>query len=133
MNGTPAAELGGKVREIWQGVLRPEAVAAGVTEPVLSFLERRMLTSNPAGLVSMAAALLKAEDKTAELADRGLPAHVLYGEEDNAWPPAQQRQMAARLGAECTCIPGAAHNPNVEAPATTALALTKFWNAAEGL
>jgi pimeloyl-ACP methyl ester carboxylesterase len=39
--------------------------------------------------------------------------------------------MAARLDAERTCIPGAAHNPNVEAPATTAHALTKFWNGAE--
>ena len=39
--------------------------------------------------------------------------------------------MAARLNAERTCIPAAAHNPNVEAPATTAHALTTFWNAAE--
>jgi pimeloyl-ACP methyl ester carboxylesterase len=39
--------------------------------------------------------------------------------------------MAVRLGAERTCIPGAAHNPNVEAPATTAHALTSFWKASE--
>jgi hypothetical protein len=39
--------------------------------------------------------------------------------------------MAGVMNAERTCIPGAAHNPNVEAPATTAHALTKFWNAAE--
>ena len=39
------------------------------------------------------------------------------------WPPA--------LGAEQFCIPGAAHNPNVEAPATTAHALTSFWTSAE--
>ena len=39
--------------------------------------------------------------------------------------------MAARLNAERTCIPAAAHNPNVEAPATTAHALTTFWNATE--
>jgi len=39
--------------------------------------------------------------------------------------------MASVMNAERTCIPGAAHNPNVEAPATTAHALTKFWNAAE--
>ena len=40
--------------------------------------------------------------------------------------------MAARLNAERTCIPAAAHYPNVEAPATTAHALTTFWNATEG-
>jgi pimeloyl-ACP methyl ester carboxylesterase len=39
--------------------------------------------------------------------------------------------MASLLSAELTCIPGAAHNPNVEAPATTAHALTKFWNSVE--
>jgi hypothetical protein len=39
--------------------------------------------------------------------------------------------MATSLAAQRTCIPGAAHNPNVEAPATTAHALTTFWNAAE--
>jgi pimeloyl-ACP methyl ester carboxylesterase len=131
LDGTPADEMGPKVAEIWHGVLKPEAVAAGVTGPVLAFLEERMLGNNPTGLVSMASHLLKAEDKTAELAARGIPAFVLYGEDDNAWPAGQQRDMAARLGAEHTCIPGAAHNPNVEAPATTAHALTKFWNAVE--
>ena len=131
VDGTPVAELGGKLAEIWYGAARPQAEAAGVTEPVLSFLGQRMLGSNPTGLVTMAAHLLKAEDKTAELAARGLPAFVLYGENDNAWPPAQQRDMAARLNAERTCIPGAAHSPNVEAPATTAHALTRFWHSAE--
>ena len=97
----------------------------------MAFLEERMLANNPTGLVTMATHLLKAEDKTAELAARRLPTFVLYGEDDNAWPTAQQRDMAAGLNAERTCIPGAAHNPNVEAPATTAHALTKFWNAAE--
>jgi pimeloyl-ACP methyl ester carboxylesterase len=90
-----------------------------------------MLANNPTGLVTMATHLLKAEDKTAELAARGIPAFVLYGEDDNAWPTTQQRDMASVMSAERTCIPGAAHNPNVEAPATTAHALTKFWNAAE--
>jgi pimeloyl-ACP methyl ester carboxylesterase len=129
---TPVAGLPAKVAEIWNGVLKPEAVAGGVTAPILAFLEERMLANNPTGLVTMAAHLLKAEDKTAELAAScNAHAFVLYGEEDNAWPTAQQRDMAKALHAECTCIPGAAHNPNVEAPATTAHALTRFWNAAE--
>ena len=131
LDGTPTSGLRDKIAEIWNGVLKPEAVAAGVTHPVMAFLEERMLANNPTGLVTMATHLLKAEDKTADLAGHRLPTFILYGEDDNAWPSSQQRQMAARLGAERTCIPGAAHNPNVEAPATTALALTKFWNAAE--
>jgi len=131
LDGTPASGLRDKVAEVWNGVLKPEAVTAGVAHPVMAFLEERMLANNPTGLVTMATHLLKAEDKTAELAARGIPAFVLYGEDDNAWPTAQQRDMASVMSAERTCIPGAAHNPNVEAPATTAHALTKFWNAAE--
>jgi pimeloyl-ACP methyl ester carboxylesterase len=131
LDGTPAASLRPKVSEIWHTVLKPDAVAAGIDGPVLAFLEERMVANNPTGLVTMASHLLKAEDKTAELAARGIPAFVLYGEDDDAWPTEQQRDMAARLGAERTCIPGAAHSPNVEAPATTAHALTKFWNSVE--
>ena len=56
---------------------------------------------------------------------------VLYGENDDAWPPEVQDQMAKRLGAERVCIPAAAHSPAVEAPETTASTLTAFWNSAE--
>ena len=131
LDGTPTSALRDKIAEIWSGMLKPEAISTGVTDPVLAFLEERMLANNPTGLVTMATHLLKAEDKTAELGARGIPTFVLYGEEDNAWPATQQRDMASVLNAERTCIPGAAHNPNVEAPATTAHALTKFWNVTE--
>jgi pimeloyl-ACP methyl ester carboxylesterase len=131
LDGTPTAELPAKVARIWASTLKPEAAVAGPPELILAFLEERMLANNPTGLVTMASHLLKAEDKTAELAACGVPAYVLYGEDDNAWTTSQQQDMAVRLGAEWTCIPGAAHNPNVEAPATTAHALTKFWNRYE--
>jgi len=131
LDGTAPDGLGAKIAEIWNGMLKPERVAAGVTDPVLTFLEERMLANNPTGLVTMAAHLLKAEDKTAALAARKIPAYVVYGEEDNGWPTDQQQEMALVLDAERTCIPGAAHNPNVEAPATTAHALTTFWNSTE--
>ena len=131
LDGTATADLGAKVAEVWHGALKPQAVAAGVTDQIVAFLEARMLANNPTGLVSMATQLLKAEDKTAALAARNIPTFVLYGEEDNAWPTTQQREMAGVLNAEHTCIPCAAHNPNVEAPATTAHALTKFWNSTE--
>ena len=131
VDGTPAADLKGKVAEMWYGSLKRQAVKAGVAAPIVAFLEQRMLANNPIGLVTMAAQLLKAEDRTDQLAARSVPTFVLYGEDDNAWPTTEQRDMAVRLNAERTCIPAAAHNPNVEAPATTAHALTTFWNAAE--
>jgi pimeloyl-ACP methyl ester carboxylesterase len=131
LDSVPPERLRDKLAELWRAKLKPQAVAAGTSAPMVAFLEERMLANNPTGMVTMAAYLLKAEDKTADLAARHIPAFVLYGEDDNAWPTAQQRDMAVRLDAERSCIPGAAHNPNVEAPATTAHALTMFWNSAE--
>jgi len=131
VDGTPDAELADKVAQMWRASLKPAIVAAGVAAPIVAFLEERMLANNPAGLVAMATHLLKAQDRTGELAALGIPTFVLYGEDDNAWPTAQQQDMADRLNAERLCIPAAAHNPNVEAPATTAHALTTFWNALE--
>jgi pimeloyl-ACP methyl ester carboxylesterase len=52
---------------------------------------------------------------------------VLFGAEDDAWPPAEQRDMARRLGARSVAVPGAAHSPAVENPAGTAAALLDFW------
>jgi pimeloyl-ACP methyl ester carboxylesterase len=76
--------------------------------------------------------LLSAPDRTAELARlAGFPLLVVYGEDDDKWEPAAQEEMAAALGAERVCIPGAAHSPAVEAPETTASALNAFWHAAE--
>jgi len=131
LDDTPTADLKGKVAELWYASLRPQAVQARVDAPVLAFLEQRMLGNNPTGLATMASELLTAPDRTDELAARSIPTFVLYGEDDNAWPTAEQQDMAARLNAEQTCIPAAAHNPNVEAPATTAHALTTFWNGTE--
>jgi pimeloyl-ACP methyl ester carboxylesterase len=131
LNGVAPQDLKGKIAELWHGVLKPQAVADGVPGPIVAFLEERMLASNPVGLATMAGHMLEAGDSTEDLASRGIPTLVLYGEDDNAWPAAMQEDMAARLGAQRTCIPGAAHSPNVEAPATTVQALTTFWNATE--
>jgi pimeloyl-ACP methyl ester carboxylesterase len=126
-------ELRVKVSGIWHGSLKPQAIADGVAAPVVEFLQDRMLANNPTGLVTMARQLLAADDRTAELAAQGVPVFVLYGEDDNAWATDIQEDMARRLGARRACIPGAAHSPAVEAPATTAHALTDFWDATEGI
>jgi pimeloyl-ACP methyl ester carboxylesterase len=117
---------------LWRTYLEPQAVADGVAAPIVAFLAKRMLSNDPYGLVHMARHLLTAPDRTSELArlDR-IGMLVIYGEDDNSWSPAAQEAMARRLGARRICIPGAAHSPAVEAPATTAIALTQFWDAAE--
>jgi pimeloyl-ACP methyl ester carboxylesterase len=126
-----AADLAAGIADVWRVHLEPQAVAAAVPAPIVAFLGRRMLSNDPAGLVLMARHMLTAPDLTAELARLDLPMLVIYGEDDNAWSPADQERMAQRLGARRLCIPAAMHSPAVEAPATTASALTQFWDAAE--
>lgn len=126
------AALGAGISQLWRAHLEPQAVAAGVPAPIVAFLAKRMLSNDPNGLVLMARHMLTAADRTAELAQLSqLPMLVIYGENDNSWSPAAQENMARRLGARRVCIPAAVHSPAVEAPATTASALTDFWDAAE--
>jgi pimeloyl-ACP methyl ester carboxylesterase len=126
------AALRAGIAELWRAHLEPPALAAGVPGHIVAFLGRRMRANDPDGLVLMAAHMLAAPDRTAELArlDRP-PMLVIYGENDNAWSPTAQENMARRLRARRLCIPAAVHSPAVEAPATTASALTQFWDEAE--
>ena len=130
--GAEPRDLPGKIAEIWHGILEPQAAASGLPGPIRAFLGERMLANNPAGFITMAGHLLTADDQTADLAKRDIATFVLYGENDDAWPPQLQEDMARRLQARRARIPGAAHSPAVEAPAATAYELTSFWNAAEG-
>jgi pimeloyl-ACP methyl ester carboxylesterase len=121
------------IEQIWDSALGPQAVAAGVKPEIVAFLRERMLGNSPVGLQVTAQYLLRAPDRTSELAGQlHIPVLVLYGEDDDKWGPAAQEEMASRLGAQRVCIPGAAHSPAVEAPETTASALNTFWHAAEG-
>jgi pimeloyl-ACP methyl ester carboxylesterase len=126
------AALAAGISRLWRAQLEPRAVTSGVPAPIVAFLAERMLGNDPYGLVLMAQHMLAAPDRTAELAGLSrLPMLVIYGENDNSWSPAAQETMARRLSARRVCIPGAAHSPAVEAPATTASALTCFWDEAE--
>ena len=102
------------------------------TDEVRAFLRRRFVTGSAAGLLGSGDALLAEPDRTAELAATGVPVLVLHGEDDDAWPPAVQREMAGRLGAAYAVVPGAAHSPAAEAPAQTADALLAFWDRPRG-
>jgi len=125
-------QLPQRVAQVWEHHLE-QATAEGVPPmPIIGFLRDRLTRTSAAGLIAMGEYLLAAPDRTAALAELGsAPVLVLYGENDDAWSPEVQDQMAKRLGAERVCIPAAAHSPAVEAPETTASTLTAFWNSAE--
>ncbi|MBW8481323.1 alpha/beta fold hydrolase [Actinomadura parmotrematis] len=120
---------------IWEISIGPDAVARGVPPEVVEFLRRRTLGNCPAGLMAMADELTSAPDLTDELAkvsaDTGLRTLVLYGEDDDVWDPRVQARMAERLDAARVVIPSAAHSPAVDAPETTAAALSAFWAQCE--
>ncbi|WP_285491847.1 alpha/beta hydrolase [Actinomadura sp. NBRC 104425] len=123
------------MERIWSLTLEPDARSRGLASEIVDFLKARTLGNCELGLRTMAAELLSAPDRVDELAKQaeedGLPILVLYGEDDDVWDPREQAAMAERLDAARVVIPGAAHSPAVEAPETTAGALTDFWNAAE--
>ena len=132
LDGKPAEALPGEVKRIWDTYLEPQAVADGTPAAVLEFVRTRMLASCATGLKTMAEHLLACPDRTAALAQLpGARMLVVYGEDDDAWAPSIQEEMARQLSAERVCIPGAAHSPAVEAPETAASILTSFWNAVE--
>ncbi|MGH3273697.1 MAG: alpha/beta fold hydrolase [Streptosporangiaceae bacterium] len=137
-------QLGASIARLWRERLEPQARLDATDEGIIAFLRERTFRTCPIGLIAMARYLLTCPDRTSELAALSrppgtasapapvaLPVMVIYGENDDAWPPAAQQRMARALDAEQACIPGAAHSPAVEAPETTAQAMTTFWNAAE--
>ena len=127
----PPGALPGEIERLWETQLEPEAVADRVPAPIIEFLRTRLLASCPVGLRSMGETLLSCPDRTAALARLAVPLLVLYGEDDDAWAPAIQEEMAKRLDATRVCVPAAGHSPAVDAPETVASTLTAFWNAAE--
>ena len=116
--------------QLYAAVLAAERAQPGHVQPppeVAEFLERRFLANSPAMLKGMADALRSEPDRVAELAATGIRTLVAHGEDDDAWPPAAQSDMARRLGSGYAVIPAAAHSPAVENPSATVDVLLGFW------
>ncbi|HEX3707507.1 MAG TPA: alpha/beta hydrolase [Mycobacteriales bacterium] len=120
--------LDGGVPQVWEATVALNAAAAAMQPPeVQSFIERRFLASPAAALLGMGEELAHAVDRTEELAAAGVAILVACGENDDAWSPAEQQQMAIRLGAPYVAIPGAGHSPAVDQPDAVAAAFESFW------
>jgi pimeloyl-ACP methyl ester carboxylesterase len=141
----PGALPAGRRRELLEAaepVMRAEGIEAvqrlldgqeriAESPELAALLRARLLRSSSAGLLGMASGLRTEPDRVAELAaalrTSAIPCLVAFGESDDAWPVAVQRDMAARLGAEVAVIPGAAHSPNTENPQALLDALLATW------
>lgn len=112
-----------RLREARDGVVEPPELAA--------LLRTRFLTSAPAGLFGMAAALRTEPDRVTELATAlhaaAIRCLVVCGESDDCWPVPVQVEMAARLGAEVAVVPDAGHSPNTENPGALLDVLVTVW------
>ncbi|HVV74953.1 MAG TPA: alpha/beta fold hydrolase [Mycobacteriales bacterium] len=123
---------GGGVPELWQITAELNAAATALQPPaVQEYVRRRFLASPAAALLGMGEAVTQAADRTDELAKTDVPVLVACGENDDAWSPAEQQDMADRLGTELVTFPGTGHSPNVDTPEAVADTLTSFWNAVD--
>lgn len=102
-------------------------------EELKNFFRARFEGSSAAGLLGMATALRSEPDRVDDLAAALVkieaPCLVVTGERDDAWSVPEQRAMAARLSAEFTLVPGAAHSPNTENPAAFLEILLRSWTS----
>ena len=107
------------------------ATRGEATPEVEAFVEERFVRSAAGSLIGIAKILASAPNRADDVAALTLATHVLFGEDDDAWPIAVQRSMADVLGAPVTVVAGAGHSPNVDEPAATAAALAAFFGSVE--
>jgi pimeloyl-ACP methyl ester carboxylesterase len=98
-----------------------------VPTDVRDFLRRRFLASPSAALMGMGSELITVPDLVDELRETGIPIFVAHGVNDDAWTPAEQHDMAQRLGAPYLVFDAAGHSAAVDVPEATAAALESFW------
>jgi pimeloyl-ACP methyl ester carboxylesterase len=120
--------LEGGLEAVWEAsqALPPHPGKPVVPDEVRDFLRARLVGGSAAGLLAMADSLTSEPDRVEELKAADVPLLVMYGEQDDAWSPAEQDDMAARLGAPVIVVPDAFHSPAVENSALTAQVLRDF-------
>jgi pimeloyl-ACP methyl ester carboxylesterase len=97
--------------------------------PRYELFKKRWHASDPRSLTETSRLLLDTQSVITELLATKIPAHVIYGENDDAWPLEMQDQMAKDLSAPRTIIKDAGHCPNEDQPEETVKVLTNFWSS----
>lgn len=92
-----------------------------------AFTHERFAASSVENYLAGVDILQHTVDVSGDLAATGVPVLVAHGDTDDAWPIADQRAMATRLGARYEVIPNAGHLPNLDNPKFTTTLLAEFW------
>ena len=91
------------------------------------FQRIRALDTASENLVGIARILSQLRPDTPALAATGVPVHVLYGDQDEIWPPSCYAEEAADLGARQSVIRGGTHSPQLQFPQQWAEFACAFW------
>ena len=109
--------------EIWKNILEPDRIGNIKFE----LLKKRWLASDATSTMIYRNHLLTQQSLIPEIANLKISSHVIYGENDDAWPIEEQNDMALELRAKLTVLPDCGHCPNEENPPLLAEALLDFW------
>lgn len=91
--------------------------------------KKRWQASDRRSTKEMAIHLKSVAPLISEIVATKIPVHVIYGENDDAWPLEMQDQMAKDLSAALTIINNAGHCPNEDQPEETVQVLANFWSS----
>jgi len=95
------------------------------------FQRIRALDTASENLVGIARILSQLRPDTPALAATGVPVHVLYGDQDEIWPPSWYAEEAADLGARESIIRGGTHSPQLQFPQQWAEFASAYWTDVE--
>ena len=113
-----------------QQVLRTYFPDMNFDEPGVGWAEFqriRALDTASENLVGIARILSQLRPDTPALAATGVPVHVLYGDQDEIWPPSWYAEEAADLGARESIIRGGAHSAQLQFPQQRAEFASSYW------
>lgn len=130
----PKPNVPAKVAEMVRGKNAQESWDSDVYEmqkdhPRFELMRKRWLASDCRALESLGQELNSFESVVPQIAESKLPAHVIYGVNDDAWSLEIQNQMAHDLSAKLSVIADAGHCPNEDQPEATVSAMVNFWNS----
>lgn len=132
----PSPNVPERVVEMVRGKSAQESWVSDVYEmqkdhPRFELMQKRWLASDCRALEKLGVELNSFATVIPQIAASRVPAHVIYGDSDDAWSFSAQDQMAADLSAPVTVIANAGHCPNEDQPEATVDAILKFWSSAE--
>ena len=117
-----------------QQVLRTYFPDMNFDEPGVGWAEFqriRALDTASENLVGIARILSQLRPDTPALAATGVPVHVLYGDQDEIWPPSWYAEEAADLGARESIIRGGTHSSQLQFPRQWAEFASSYWTDVE--